>query len=225
MTAPVSEALRSRRPQANGAPARGVAQARRSTPMALVGVGCIVAAALLFVGLHLSLLDGRSVLVVARPVGPGQVIQDADLRATRVSADGGVALVPAAERSKVVGRTATVGLVPGSALSEEQLGASSGLQGDQAVIGLALKAGQLPPQLRAGDRVQVVDVGAKPGAGADDVRPTILTEAATVFTAPKDETKLASSSVVALVVPRSVGSTIAAAAAAGRVSLVLVPAP
>ncbi|MFP5376506.1 MAG: SAF domain-containing protein, partial [Acidimicrobiia bacterium] len=140
----------------------GIAQARRSMPMALVGLLSLVIGAVVTAGLFLGGDDRQAVLVVARPVAAGQVIAAGDLAVGEASLSGAEAL-PASERAEVVGKTAAVGLAPGAVLAPSQLGARSGLGRGEAVVGVAVKAGQAPSGLRAGTRVRVVDTGGTAG--------------------------------------------------------------
>src|SRR4051794_32980361 len=145
------------RPHPNGS--RLIAQGRqRSVPLAVMGVLLCFFGAMVFGALHLRLDHRVAVLAVARPVGAGDVIHDADLRVARGSTSG-FATVAADDRGTVVGRIAAVSLAPGSLLVRSDLGSSSSLQSGQAVVGVALKSGQLPGILRPGDRVLIVDTG------------------------------------------------------------------
>src|SRR4051812_2517740 len=132
---------------------------QRSVPLAVMGVLLCFFGAMVFGALHLRLNHRTAVLAVARPVGAGDVIHDTDLRVARVSASG-LATVAADDRASVVGHIAAVSLAPGSLLVRSDLGSSSALQSGQAVVGVALKSGQLPGILRPGDRVLIVDTGA-----------------------------------------------------------------
>jgi hypothetical protein len=196
---------------------------RRSFPLVAVGVLMAFAGALVFAMAYLSAGRGRAVLAVARAVPAGAAITDADLRETRVSGGEGLRPVASSERSAVVGKVATVALAPGTLLARSQFGSGVSLAPGQAVVGVALKAGQLPPGLRPGDPVMVVDTGiGRAGPGPSEARVSVLVPAATVFAVPaaSDPTAL---TVVSLAVPALDAPRIAAAAAAERVSLVLLP--
>ncbi|MFP5375947.1 MAG: SAF domain-containing protein [Acidimicrobiia bacterium] len=195
----------------------GIAQARRSMPMALIGLLSLVIGAVVAAGLFLGGDDRQAVLVVARPVAAGQVIAAGDLAVAEASLSGAEAL-PASERSEVVGKTAAVGLAPGTVLAPSQLGARSGLGRGEAVVGVAVKAGQAPAGLRAGTRVRVVDTG-----GTAGVPPAAVVSNSAVVT---DVDRTDTGTVVAsLRVPEGDAVAVAAAGAAGRASLVVLPAP
>jgi hypothetical protein len=219
-----TEELRSatRRPHSNGS--RLVPPGRqRSVPLAVVGVLLCFFGAMVFGALHLRLDHRVAVLTVARPIGAGDIIHDGDLRVARVSASG-LATVAADDRAAVVGHVAAVSLAPGSLLVRSDLGSPTSLQSGQAVVGVALKAGQLPGVVRPGDRVLIVDTGA---AGTADAAGAPSTSAASRVQAtvaavnePPDSPGV---TIVSLTVGADDAPAIATAAAAGHVTLVLLP--
>lgn len=204
---------------------RGVGDRRRSVPMAVVGLACVVLGAFVFLFLHMSLDHRMPVLVVARPVSAGQVVRAEDLGVVRISPAVGAATIPASGRAGVVGRTAAVGLVPGSVLAPSQLGASSSVQAGQAVVGIALKVGQAPAGLRAGTRVEVVDAGSTGAGQADQLRPVVLSNSAVVASVATAGESASGITLVSLTVSEREATPVVAAASAGRVSLVVLPGP
>ncbi len=192
--------------------------------MALFGVAAVAAGALLALALYTSVDRRQAVLAVRRPVAAGQVIAAEDLRQVRVSTADGITPVPVSHSDTVVGKTASVALVPGTLITREHVGAPSSLQGGQAIVGVALKAGQAPAALPPGTRVQIITT-----AKGDQPRPVILSNAAVV--APSAATNgaqpkpsSANTTVVSLIVPANEAPAVAAAAAEGQVSLVALPA-
>ena len=227
-TSPAPAVSNGSRPRPAVSAGAGLASGRRSAPMALFGAGAVVAGALLFLVLYSSMNDRRAVLVVARSVPAGQLISAADLAVVRISPSDGVASMAASSAPDVVGKTAAVGLVPGALLAPSQVGAVSTLQADQAVVGLALKAGQAPPSLRPGARVEVVDTVA--GTAGEPARPMVLSTTAVVSCAIKDGASTCGTAsatsgitVVSLTLPVGEAPVVAAAAADGRLSLVVLP--
>ncbi len=203
---------------AGGSPSPAASQ--RSAPLALVGVVAVVAGALVFLGIYTSIDSRQSVLVASRPVAPGQVIVAEDLGVADVAAPEGTATVPASDSAAVVGQTAAVGLVPGAILAPSQLGASSGLQAGQAQVGVALKPGQAPLGLRKGSRVTVVASG-DPASGGDSEVRVLSGEALVSDVGPPSASS--ATTVVSLTVAEGDATEVAAAGAAGRVSLVVLP--
>ena len=201
-------------------PPVGAAEGTRSTPLALLGVASVVVGALVFLGIYTSIDSRQSVLVAARRVAPGQVITAEDLTTASVSVSEGTEVVPASGAADVVGQTAAVGLVPGAILSPSQLGASSGLQAGRAQVGVALKPGQAPLGLRQGSRVMVV--GSDGAPGTEDATPVVLSSDAVVSDVGSPSASSATT-VVSLTVAEGDATAVAAAGAAGLVSLVVLP--
>lgn len=214
-----------RRPTAPGA--SGLGTAKRSVPMALAGVAAVVLGALLALALYTSVDRRQAVLAVRRPVAAGQVIAPEDLRQVRVSTADGITPVPVSRSATVVGKSAAVALVPGTLITSNHVGPPSSLQAGQAIVGVALKAGQAPAALPAGTRVQVITT--VKGGGADQARPVVLTSSAVVAPAPAAhgapaKSTTSATTVVSLIVPANEAPAVAAAAADGQVSLVALPA-
>src|SRR5437763_5500595 len=163
----VSSPTTAMRPRMGSQPTNGRAlppPRQRSVPLAVMGVLLCFVGALVFGAVHLRLDQRKVVLAVAHPVAAGQVITSNDLRTVRVSATG-VATISETERSSVVGHIAAVPLAPGSLLVRSQLGSAASVPSGQAVVGVALRDGQFPAGLRAGDRVFLVDNGSGRAAG------------------------------------------------------------
>lgn len=184
---------------------------------ALVLAACTLGAVVVFgkVG------DRQAVLVMAKTVEVGEIVEAADLRAVKLSADPGLRPVPVAERATVVGRPAAVRLVAGSLLSPAEVGEGTGLPEGMALVGAVLKAGQFPLGLAPGDTVALV---ADPASG---VGVTGTSEASTQApTATVVAVDLAGDAIgttaVSLQLPAEAAPAIATAGAAGRLSLVVV---
>jgi SAF domain len=209
----------------SGNGARLVPPARqRSIPLAVLGVLLCFVGALVFGALHLRLDHRTAVLAVARPVAAGQVIHDSDLRVVRVSADG-IDTISEADRSAVVGHVAAVPLVPGGLLIRSEMGSAASLTAGQAVVGLALKDGQLPLGLRPGDRVLVVDTGARtPAAGGSVPARSFGDRVVGTVVSVQPASSSSGVTVVSLQLAEADASGVAAAATAGQVSLVQVAA-
>ena len=161
-------ATASRTTQVNGAAGlpvtRGpVVRRRVSVPRVLFGVLLVLGFALAGAVLA-NRIDTRSpVLAVAHALNAGQTIIDADLTVVRVAADTTVATTPAAQRTAVVGRTATMPLTAGSLLTPAQVGAPVWPPAGQSAIALQVKAGHAPGGLAAGAHVTVLVVPTSSG--------------------------------------------------------------
>lgn len=203
-----------------------LAPARRQRRPAFIVLGLV----LILVGGALAAqgylrVGGRSaVLTVARPIAAGHSIAAQDLTEVRISVDPAVHAVPASDRNQIVGRVAAVDLLPQSLLPREAVAAASVPAPAQAIVGVALKPGQMPNNLKAGDSVMIVLTppanGGGPAAAGQAAR--VLVDHAEVFdlrAADADQ-----STVVSVVVAREQAAAVANAQATGQVSLVLVAA-
>lgn len=217
--------LRPERQTANGrhpAPAglRTAAARRPQLPWVVLGVLVIAGAALGF-GLWASRLGERqAVLVAARTVAPGAVIEPEDLAEAEVAGDGRLAFVPAASAASVVGRVAVIGLAEGSLVTPGALGDTAPVGPDEAVVGVALAPGAVPvPDLRVGDRVAVVEVGvAGPEGSGGDGGQLAVAEVYALEPLADGATE-----VVSLLLAATEADAVAQAAGGDRVRLVLLP--
>jgi hypothetical protein len=175
-------------------------------------------------GLLAMRIDSRvPVLVAAHEIPVGAQITLADLATQRVASDG-LEVLPASAADQLVGRYAA-GTIPAGRLLDQAMFAQTGFLKDGAVaVGVSLAPGRMPASgLRAGDKVQVVDV--KDGIGV------VLVDNATVSSAPDSTSSSGafgggsaggSGSVVAtLIVPPASAPAVAASSAANRIAVVL----
>jgi hypothetical protein len=160
------------------------------------------------------------VLALARPVAAGQVITAADLRVVGVSAAGPVSLVPAWRQAQVAGRTATASLPAGSLLAAGDIGAPSSPGRGRAWLGVGLKPGRYPPGLSPGQHVGVLAATAPGGRAPARVAGYGVVLSVTTVPGPG----AAAQTVAVLDLPRDVVPRVAAAAAAGRAVLAVIPA-
>jgi hypothetical protein len=184
-------------------------------------LGCLVlvismlAAAVLFSNAS----DRHPVLVVSRAVAAGQVLQSADVRDEMVAVGPGVNTIPAADRTRVVGRTAAVALSPGGLLNNGQLTDGHQVDSSLAVLGASLKEGQYPSGLRSGDRVLAYVIPPDSASGESSIPKPID---ATVVKVEQGVDSSGSIVVSVAVAPGDAG-VLTAAAARNRLSLVLAP--
>ena len=213
MTAPSTDRTRQARPAPKGLRVAPVNR-QRQLPWMVLGIVLVVGGALMFMVLAGQVNHRKAVLALARPVPAGQVIKATDLKVVHLSVDGGLQLLGPSVQSQVVGKPAAVNLAAGTLLIASDVGTSKGLKAGKAVVGLSLKAGQLPnAQLGAGDRVALVDTGADNG-------PTVL--AVVTIAEIKNGSSPSGTAYVSLLVDERDAPTIAAAGAGGRIVLVLV---
>jgi hypothetical protein len=200
---------------------------RRSGPLAAAGVLLVAGCALAFALTWLRAGDRAPVLAVSRTVAAGQVITAGDLTTARVSADGPVSLIPSSQEAAVVGHTAATALPAGSLLTAGDIGAAPPGTG-QALLGVAVKAGQFPPDLAAGDTVDVLATPAGPSAGgsggAGSSAQAALPVGRAVVVSVSTQQAAPGTVVVELQVSQDAMPQVAAAAATGQIDLAAVPA-
>jgi Flp pilus assembly protein CpaB len=209
-------------PQTNGAkpapPLRLTGARVKRVPWIALGVILVVAGALIFGLMVQSAGDRISVVVAARDISPGQVIEAADLRVVDAAIDGVASTVRATERSSLIGQTANSRIPAGAFVSREQFAEDAGLEAGQVVVGALLGPGGLPvPNMRVGDRVQLIE--------------TRETEQSSNASEPIGEATIymvtagsqSGSQFVSLVVDEDVAQRVADAASAQRLRLVLRP--
>jgi Flp pilus assembly protein CpaB len=210
---------------------------RRRRP-AMIAVAVLLVAAGAFAGLQLLGASNHktSVLVLVRPVPAGHLIQADDLASTSLS--GNIAYTPAGSESTVVGETAARDLFAGQLLTHSMLATASVPDVSHALVGLQLKAGQVPSAgLADSDMVELVDVpsanempittaapnasGSAPADGATLVPPSLVLATGTVFSVTADANS-SGGALVTVLVPRAQSEALSVAASAGQVSLIRV---
>jgi hypothetical protein len=148
----------------------------------------------------------------------------------RVSLDTALAVIPASEAGKVVGKVAATTLLPGTLVSPQALAPTVTPSAGEAIVGLDLAGAQLPlpaDQLTPGAQVQLVRTrpreGSEPAPGPDEQdSDTILVERASVYGV---EPAASGESVhMAVVVERALAPAVLRLATAGQVGVAVVPA-
>ncbi|MFD0882977.1 SAF domain-containing protein [Streptosporangium algeriense] len=156
-------------------------------------------------------------IAVRTDLPAGHTLTAADLLPVKGTVDASV--IDASHTDSVIGRRLTVPLVAGALLTERNIGEPSYPPPGQAVIGVAVKAGQYPPDLSPGDQVAVVAV---PGDVTVLGAKTNLPEVGAVVTGVQNSEQSQNPTVVTLVLTRSDAETIATPAAQGLVALMQV---
>jgi hypothetical protein len=198
-----------------------------------------------FADLYASANHRVSVLVVTRTIEQGQQLSADDLSVANVEVSGQVTPIPASDASDLAGERAAVTIPAGSLLIGNDLTNSSPVRVGDAVVGLALKAGEMPAAgVEPGDQVMIVQTaqaGAAlegaggPGPSSDDTQtgsvgpgaPTgVLVPEADVFDvqSPPADASSAILQLVSVEVASTLAAAVTTAANADQVSLVLLPA-
>lgn len=201
---------------------------RRNGPLTVTGVLVVAGCALMFAVGWLHAGHRQPVLALARPVTAGHVFSAADLQVVRVSAAGPVRLVPASQESTVIGRTAAAAMPAGSLLISAEIGGAP-LGAGQAILGVAVKPGQYPPELSAGQTVNVLatpgsSAGTSGSGGTGGASPAALPVGRAVVLSVSQPASTSGVTVVELEVSQDVMPQVAAASASGQIALATIPA-
>ena len=226
---------------------------RRRSVMAAASAVVVFLSVGLFAHIYAGAGRQAAVLVVTHTVQQGQQLTAADLGQTSVAVGPGVARIPAAEAAQVLGKSAALTVSSGSLLTPGDVSSLPAIPAGDAVVGLALKVGQLPADgLGPGDQVMVVETGppgspltsfvgsssqadSSSGTGnsqsgsSQDTSTTgpsgVLVPNAVVFNTafPGSQSSGDTSELVSLELSESVAPAVSAAAAADQVSLLLIP--
>jgi len=198
--------------------ARGKAPGRRrQLPLVVIGVLLLLGGALAFAETALHLQSREDVLVTTSALVAGQVLSPGDLRPVTMTAGNGLVLVPASDEASVVGRPLALPLVADAPLTAAELGTPAPVAAGSDTVALLLKPGGYPPDLGAGDRVQVVPVAAAGSATAPSSTTAVSATVLAIGAAPLDAN---GGSIVTLEVLSASADSVAALGAAGEASLV-----
>jgi hypothetical protein len=221
-------------PDASSGSSRRLPSARRERKPALAAfallliVGGALAAGLLVVQ------SGKRVaaIEISQQVGAGQRIPLAAVQQVQVASGTGLAYVPWAEASQVTRFYAATTIPPGTLLTSAMVAQSSGVTAGRDILGLALRDGQWPAQLKVGDHVGIFAVSGQssggtgcPGSGgtalaSDAVVVNVVTAGSGSLVAGSQN---GTTDVTVAVSPADAGA-VACDAAAGNVAVVVLPA-
>jgi Chaperone for flagella basal body P-ring formation len=239
MTATLERSSASQHVQSNRTRSSRLPSSTRSRrPIVVVGSLVLIFSSIaLFTDIYSSANRKTAVLISTRPIEQGQQLTANDLGQVSLSISGGVSPIAVSDASSLSGKRAAVTIPAGSLLTAGDVtDAQPVVQGD-AVVGMALKEGQLPSAgVTSGDEVMVVQTasagsplaapsgGDGPSSGADDSTGVLVPEASVfdVELPPTDSTSDASQ-LVSIEVPSTSAAAVSTAAAADQVSLVLLP--
>jgi hypothetical protein len=220
--------------------------------MAAASALVVFASIAAFSGIYSSAGHQSAVLIVTGTIEQGQRITAADLGQASVSISKGVDPIVVSDAPELSGKRASVTIPAGSLLTLGDITGSPVVPAGDAVVGIALKAGQLPSTgLVAGEQVMVVQT-ASPGApvnsaiassgtasgtsgasgdgstdsdGSGVASTGVLVPQATVFDVEASEPNDADggATLISITVASTLAAVVATAAAADQVSVVLLP--
>lgn len=191
---------------------------RRRRPLLMAAAVLLGALVWLIVATGLERASDRlQVWSLAAEVSRGQAVEQPHLTATEIAvADtSGVVAVTDTRVAELVGGLWAADLPAGTLLSPGLVLDRLAVATDETLVGIALQPGGWPsPSLRAGDAVMVIRTGDASG---------VMVERSTVDGVTLLGDAVSATRLVTLVIPRADAADVAAAAAAGDVTLVVVP--
>ena len=195
---------------------------RRRVPHLVLGALLVVVCAVSFAVIAGRVDHRTEVLALARSVTVGQRLSAADMRPVRASVETGVTTIPATDLDQAVGRTMAVSLPAGALLAPAELGPAQ-LPAGQAITALAVRAGQMPPDLAASEHIVLVPV---PSNGAGGSASTTASGAmwSGVVVAVQPPSGGQEATVVSVQLAAADARTVAALPT-GQINIVLVPGP
>lgn len=172
--------------------------------------------------------DRIEVVRITEPVPAGQHVPKSAIEPVMVAADDAMKYVEYDQRGLLQSKyRTTTPLVKGTLLVGPMLTTKAGIDDGMVVVGLSLKSGQYPSELKGGDTVAAYRVGdaaasdETPAPGAGDA---VLAPKATVLDLKdKGEGSLSSDQPVSLLVEQGEAAALTKAASQGAVALVIVP--
>jgi len=147
-----------RRPTAPGS--RRPPQVARERKPALAALALLLIAGGALGAAYLVLQNGHRVaaIEITQPLGAGERIPPDALREVDIAVGSGLSYVAWSEAGQVSQFYAATAIPSGALLTSSMVARASGLAAGKAVVGLALKDGQLPDGLQAGDHVNLYQV-------------------------------------------------------------------
>jgi Flp pilus assembly protein CpaB len=198
---------------------------RRRPTWVVFGAVMVGVAMLLGVWVFSTSSQRISVMVAARNIAPGEVIEATDLRVVEMGRTGGLRAIQPSQQQLVVGQAAR-GPIPEGTVLNTGLFASRDrvIPAGQVVVGAALEPGAAPGAgLAAGDRVDVLAVVKAPGSSASGSSVATVVASGMVWSVqPVGQGASSSKLVVSVLVPAESQAVVAQAAADGRLRLSLV---
>ena len=190
-----------------------------------------------FASIYSSANRQTAVLISTVPIEQGQQLTGRDLGQVSISVSGGLNPIPVSDAASLSGKRAAVTIPAGSLLTAGDVTGAQPIVVGDAVVGIALKEGQLPSAgVEPGDEVMVVQTasvgsplaspsGSNGSASGADASTGVLVAETPVFDveAPPASSGSSASQLVSVEVPSTSAAAVSTAAAADQISLVLLP--
>lgn len=205
-------------PSAVASDSRGFALtvSRRNGLLIGSGVTAFLLAALLAVLLTNGSKEQRTILVAKRDLPAGTVLVLDDLRTTEIAADAKLRATDRSEYQSLIGLVTQQPIPKGAVVLPENFASSQKPPRGTVLVGMSLEAGALPlPNLRFGDTVRVLTTSEVEGESVSQELGS-----ATVFSV-WNQTDGSARRTLTLAVPDAQSGSVAAAAGAGNVRLIV----
>ncbi|MDT0387613.1 hypothetical protein [Streptomyces dubilierae] len=208
----------------------------RKPALAALAVLLILVGALGATMLVLQAGDRIEVVMVKNQVQAGDSLKDSDVTSVMVARDDSIHYVEWAQLDTIKTYKAKSTLYPGTLAVGEMFAKKASLPAGKASVGLALKEGHYPSDIKAGDVVSAYRVGTTGGSGSNNSgngsgtggtssSGGALVDGARVNTVAEDDDATVSTGNLSLtlLVDQADAAALASAAAAGEVAIVHVP--
>jgi hypothetical protein len=158
---------------------------------------------------------------IVQPVSQGQQIPVSAMKEVEISSDSGIDYVSWSDADQVSRFFAASAIPAGTLLTSDMVSSSTGLTAGREVVGLSLKAGQLPVNLQIGDQVRAF---AMAGSSVCQVVPGATLAADAVVTEVSGSTSVTGSSVaVNIAVDPADAGPLVCTSSNGDVGIALLP--
>ncbi|MEU6278749.1 hypothetical protein [Streptomyces sp. NPDC047028] len=200
----------------------------RKPALAALAVLLILLGALGATTLVLRAGDRIEVIKVTQDIEPGDSVNKDNITSVMVAADNGVNYVKWDQRSQLMKLKARTAIYKGTVVVGQMFAEGSTLPAGKAVVGVALKEGQYPADIKNGDTVAVYNVdtsGKSTGSGASSSAGGLIVDNAKVQKRADDSDATISTGNLSLtlLVDQTDAAAVARAASAGTVAVVHVP--
>jgi hypothetical protein len=162
---------------------------------------------------------------ITQQLGAGERIPPAALREVDIAAGSGLSYVPWSQAGQVSQFYAATAIPPGTLLTSPMVARVNGLAAGKSVVGLALKDGQLPVGLQAGDHVNLYQVSDATQSCPGTPGGTLASNAVVLGIGVPQSATTASSIDVRVALDPAVAGAVTCNAANNNVAVAVLPGP
>jgi hypothetical protein len=193
----------------------------------ILGVVLVGVAALVGAWIFLATSEQISVMVAARDIEPGEVIDAGDLEVVELDGSSQLRAVQSDQQELVIGLTARGPIPAGTVMNTGLVGRRDQvIPAGWAVVGASLERGAVPSEtLVVGDAVDLLRTVDVAGAPAEaPLAATVIASGSVWSVRPPDPSSVSAQTWVAILVPAETRQDVAQAVADGQLSLALMGA-